>query len=381
MRLRVATLNVWALPWGLARHTETRLALIGEALGPLGADVVAFQEVWSQEARQALRDAGERAGLPHHWHNRGGAGGGGLLVLSRLPVAEARFDPYRLRGHAERVWHGDYWSGKGFALLGLRTPDGPLALVDTHLHARYADQVGDAYRAQRMGQVVQLALSLRGVQVPLVAAGDFNLEESQPQYRVLTGLSRLRDAAREAGAAQPTRLSANPYRGAAAPERIDYVFVRDGASRSVRVRAVERIFDASRSFAGEPGAASDHAGVLADLEVGAARQAGDVAPDPQAIRLAREILEQGRAAWRERIARQRIAGGSALVGGGLALVAARRPALSRRGLLRAALLGAGLLALPAGIAAGALAELAGRPESAAFERLLRELDALERPGP
>ena len=376
MRLRVATLNVWALPFGLARHTAPRMASIGAALPALDSDVVALQEVWTEEARAVLVEAGRQAGLVHRWHNQGSVGGSGLLVLSRLPVVEARFDPFGLRGLPERVWHADYWSGKGFALLGLRTPEGPLALVDTHLHAQYAEQVGGEYDTHRMGQVVQLALALTGVQVPLVAAGDFNLEEDQPHYSVLRGLTHLRDAAVEAGRRQATTLASSPYRRSGANERIDYVFVRDGASRALRVRSIQRIFDESLRFAGEPGAPSDHAGLVADLEIVPSQRGPERTPDPRAIALARQELQSGREAWLERGSGQRLAGGAVLAGGGLAIVSARRPALSRRGFLRGLLVSGGLLALPAGIGLGALSELAGRREVEALDALLRDLDAL-----
>jgi len=271
LRLRVATLNVWGLPWDLARHTLPRMRAIREGLAALDADLVALQEVWSAEARQVLLEGAERAGWGWRWHNRADLGGSGLLVLSRLPIAEARFDPYRLRGRPERLRHGDYWGGKGFALLGIETPGGPVAVVDTHLHAQYGADAADEYLGERAGQVVELAAGLSGVAAPLVAAGDFNLREDQPLYRVLTGLAGLRDAAAERDARQPTVLGSNPYRSERprGNARIDYLFVRDGALRGIRVRSVERIFDESLRLGGEPAAASDHAGLLAELEIGA----------------------------------------------------------------------------------------------------------------
>ena len=81
MRLRVATLNVWALPFGMARHSAARMQAIGSALPGLDVDVVAFQEVWTEEARRSLVEAGARAGLTEHWSNRGELAGGGLLAL------------------------------------------------------------------------------------------------------------------------------------------------------------------------------------------------------------------------------------------------------------------------------------------------------------
>jgi endonuclease/exonuclease/phosphatase family metal-dependent hydrolase len=372
----VATLNAWGLPWDLARHTLRRMRAIREGLAGLGADLVALQEVWSAEARQVLLEGALRAGWGWRWHNRAELGGSGLLVLSRLPIAEARFDPFRLRGRPERLRHGDYWGGKGFALLGIETPGGPVALVDTHLHAQYDADAADEYLGERAGQVVELVAGLSGVAAPLVAAGDFNLREDQPLYRVLTGLGGLRDTAAEIDAREPTVLASNPYRSQRpqASARIDYLFVRDGIERGIRVRSVERIFDEALRLGGEPAAASDHAGLLAELEIGAPAAARP-ALDPEAGRLARRLLEDGREAARARRDGRRGAGAAALAGGAAAL-ATRRSRLGRRAFLRSLAAGTALLAVPAGLGVGAFGELRGRDEIAAFDAALRSLEAM-----
>ncbi len=379
MRLRVASLNVWALPFGIARHSAARMEAIGSALPGLDVDVVAFQEVWTREARRSLVEAGARAGLTEHWSNRGELGASGLLVLTRLRITEARFDPFLLRGHPERVWFGDYWGGKGFALLGLATPDGPLAFVDTHLHAQYEEQVGDAYHGHVMGQVVQLAAALAGVGVPLVAAGDFNLRPDQPHYPALLGLCGLRDAAAEAGEPQPTTLSANPYRDL--PDaRIDYVFVRDGGGRTLRVISARRVFDELLELEAGPGAHSDHAGLRVELELRPAAGAAWSRASPDAAGLARAELLEARELSAARRRRFQVGSAAALAAAGVGLLGARSPRLARRGFLRALLVGGGLLALPAGCGLAALAERPGSAELRAYDALLRQLDQLAAPG-
>ena len=66
----------------------------------------------------------------------------------------------------------------------------------------------------------------------------------------------------------PTTLADNPYRDSSVfePEsRIDYVFARPGLRRGLRILSVERVFDEALEFEQEPGAYSDHAGVLAEF--------------------------------------------------------------------------------------------------------------------
>ena len=286
MRLRIATLNVWALPWGLAPYVEQRIRAIGERLARLEADVVAFQEVWTRSALDLLIAAGRRSGLAHVWYHRAGPTGGGLLVLSRLLIAKARFEAYRVRGRAERVWHGDHLAGKGFGEIVLETPAGPLTFVDTHLHAQYAPDDADDYRSHRMAQVVQLAAGVAERRRPLVAAGDFNLREDQPHHGVLTGLAGLRDAAAELGRREPTLLTSNPYQRSRREARIDYVFVRDGARYALHVQSSERIFDDPLRIEGRSAAYSDHAGLVVDLAL-APRAGGAPAPQAGAVAAAR----------------------------------------------------------------------------------------------
>src|SRR5262245_54771068 len=166
MRIRVATLNVWALPEPLARSVAPRMQAIGRRLASLDLDAMAFQEVWTEGARERLIAAGREAGLPHAWHHPAGFGGG-LLVLTRLPIRSARFDAYSRRGDPARPDHPDYYGGKGWATLELTTRAGPLLLVDTHLHARYTSDVPHAYRAHRVGQLSELALASRQLRYPV----------------------------------------------------------------------------------------------------------------------------------------------------------------------------------------------------------------------
>ncbi|MFP6630699.1 MAG: hypothetical protein VCC67_16855, partial [Myxococcota bacterium] len=79
MQVRLATLNVWALPEPLGRDVTTRIDAIGRRIPSLGLDLIAFQEVWTRAAWAQLRDAGHRAGLQQAWS--GGANSGGLLLL------------------------------------------------------------------------------------------------------------------------------------------------------------------------------------------------------------------------------------------------------------------------------------------------------------
>lgn len=382
MKVRVATLNTWGLPRPFSKRPEERLRSIGARLGSLALDAIAFQEVWTAGARARLQRAGLEAGLAHAWGPHARIGGSGLLLLSRWPIASSRLTCYSLRGHPEAITQGDYYGHKGFAWLRLDTPAGPLSLIDTHLHARYASDASHEYVPQRVGQIVELALGTRDIDDPLITAGDFNFTDRHVEYRLLGDLTGLRDVARELGNAQPTVTAENPLRNSRKPDRrVDYVFARDGAGARLVARSVDRIFDEPpppplRGY-------SDHAGVLAELEVlPADRPRPAWSPRPEAIATARRLLAEGRVTARERRADGRALSGAGIGVAALATVGRRTlTTRTRRGFLRAGLQASALLALPTCLGGSLLSEVFAPSEIRAYDAVQRSLDRLERESP
>jgi endonuclease/exonuclease/phosphatase family metal-dependent hydrolase len=380
MQLRIATLNVWALPEPLAPLVGERMRAIGAKLPSLRPDVVAFQEVWTSDARETLLRAGRRAGLPHAWHREAAIGGSGLLVLSRIPLRDVRFERFAWRGEVENLDEGEYYGGKGFATLRIDTSAGPLAFVCTHLHARYSKHADHEYRPQRTAQVVELAQRAHEVGEPLLFAGDFNFGEEDGEYAIFTGLTGARDVAAEVGNRQATVLRANPYRAhSRKPDRRkDFVFARDGDGARVWSLRTERIFDEPLELGGRAAAFSNHAGLLAQIDV--ARDGAARAPRPRAdaVRLAERLLAEGR---RRAVSRQSGGRAWAVLGLGCAGVAAsgaRSAGVSRRALLRGSLNAAALIALWPGVGFSLLSELFVSDEIRAFDDVAARLARLER---
>jgi endonuclease/exonuclease/phosphatase family metal-dependent hydrolase len=379
--VRVATFNVWALPWRASLETEARLDAIGAQLEAFALDIMAFQEVWTEDARRRLVKAGRRCDLAHAWFNEGSFSRSGLLVLSRAPYDGSRFESYVLRGFPHRLLQPDYHGLKGFCMLRFGERDRGLVMVDTHLHARYVKDSLDDAHPYRVGQIVQLSAALAELRAPLVIAGDFNMREGRPEYAVFSGLTGARDAAIELSRREPTTLASNAYRklrDASSEERIDYLFARDGNGRRVRLRSLERIFDAPPAHG--PAAFSDHAGLLAEFELVEDPESRVPAPEESARELAASVLAGGRAASKARRGDQRLLALGSLGGAGLAAAGAARPPISRRRVLRAGLGLGALCALPVGLVNAALSELAFPNEVEAFDEVERRLAAL-RAGP
>lgn len=374
MRIRVATLNTWGLPEPFGHAVRARMRAVGERLTTLDADLVALQEVWRDDARFLLGEAGRHAGLPHSWHRESSLQGGGLMVLSRWPIEAYHFERFQLPGVPPRIDHPDYYGGKGFVLVRVATSEGAFWLADTHLHARYSRDVGHAYRAYRVGQITQLAMRVAQTREPVMIAGDFNLEEGDVEYRVLAGLTGGRDAAAEVRRRIPTVFPGNAYRNGHREKRIDYVWLRDGREGSLQAHSVERVFDQPIEIRGQRASYSDHAGVRAEIEL--TRRAPGPLPtlDPEAARLATEILTEGRRRAKRNRREARTLAGAGLGVAALAAAGVRNRRITRRRLLRGGLEGAAVLAVAASGGLSVVAEVFTPDELSAFEGLTARLE-------
>ena len=380
MRLRILTLNAWALPWPLSHELDARMEAIGERLASLDADVIAFQEVWSPSARGRLAEAGLRAGYTDQWLRPGSLRSSGMLVLSRLPIRKSRFIRFALCGLPQHVTRGDYYSGKGIAILTLDTPTGPVALLSTHLIPHYGDYgPDDTYIGHRIAEVVELADALTKIEIPAVVVGDFNFTECEPEYEVLMGLSGLTDVAAALEWREVTIVPGPPYRENERPPgvRIDYVFTRDGVEHAAVPQTIERVLGETIEIDGKRAGYSDHAGLLAEIDLDATRPLR-LSPDAETVARAAGFLREGRRkANRRRSDHLGIATGGAVVA--LAAVgSAFMVPVSRRRVLRAALIGLPTLALASSAGIGVLAGRAVSDELAGYDKVDGLLDEIGR---
>lgn len=378
MRLRLLTLNVWGLPAPLSHAPEARARAIGERLASLSLDVAAFQEVWSTEQAALLAEHGARAGLVHAWSEGAGIGNGGLVLLSRWPIERAHFEPFLLCGLPQRVAQMDYWGNKGFLTTRLATPAGALDVIATHLHAAYGySGYADEFVGHRMAEIVQIAAAVAATPLPIAVAGDLNAYSYRSELTVARGATGLVDVARALGKAEASVVPQSAYRpreNAPGP-RIDYVLVRPGASLGLAPVDVARVLDEEIVIEGRRAAYSDHAGILAELELGGPGTPLP-APDERALARARRTLAYGRRIAAARRRKQQVA---ALGGGAIGAACVLAARTRRRGALRA--LGLGLAAAafaPSALALG-LAEGFTPRELRAYDRvdeILAHLEAL-----
>jgi endonuclease/exonuclease/phosphatase family metal-dependent hydrolase len=371
MRLRILTLNAWALPSPLSHEPNARMEAIGGRLATFDADVVVFQEVWSPSARRRLVAAGRGTGFTEIWSRSGSIGASGMLVLSRLPIRESRFIRFALCGFPQDITRGDYYGGKGIAILTLETPAGPVALLSTHLIPHYGDYgPEDTYMGHRIAEVVELAGALEKIEIPAIVVGDFNFTEREPEYMVLKGLSGLTDVAAVLGRREETIIPGSPYRANERPPgvRIDYVFARDGVERTAVPHTISRVLDETIEINGRPAGYSDHAGLLAEINLDNARPFRPPL-DTEAVARAAGYLHEGRVKAELRRSNHL----SVATGGGAAAMVAIGSAsmapISRRRLLRAALIGLPAVALASSAGFGVVANRVGADELVGYDKV------------
>jgi hypothetical protein len=122
---------------------------------------------------------------------------------------------------------------------------------------------------------------------------------------------------------------------------------------------------------------SDHAGLLAEVEVRPGAVRNFAAHAPAALAMARRWLELGRAEATRRQQRARALSGMSLLSAASIALSGRR--VSRRTFLRAGAYGGSLMALLPSVGFSLLSEMTEPDEMRAFDALLERLATIEPP--
>ncbi|MFC7550053.1 endonuclease/exonuclease/phosphatase family protein [Plantactinospora sp. GCM10030261] len=256
--MRTATMNIF----GEGPDWEYRRTVLAAGFADLAPDLVTLQEVVVDGGRDQAR---EILGAGYHLvrQREVGAARMSAVIASRWPIGRTvEVNLHLTEGSASTTMISE---------IDAPAPIGPLWLVHhlpdwwlDHEHERQLQAVAAART------VAELAAERSG---HVVLAGDLNADPEAASVRFWTGHAALdgmsvcyRDAWVSARPGEPGRtfVPENPYAadGDWPFRRIDYVMVRCGThgGPTLRITGCERIFD-------RPGAvASDHYGLVADLE-------------------------------------------------------------------------------------------------------------------
>jgi len=227
--------------------------------------VVCLQEVISRRRVRLLRSLAPS--FPHVvWRPFGPLGAGvtgGLVTLSRRPVAGHRAAVYRRRGRWWNAGRSDRLIRKGLLEIELDVSGRRVVVVNTHLLANYDCEWSPAndYARQEHDELEQLAEAIAGADParPLIVVGDINVPSGTwllDRFLFRTG---LRDAF--GGRGEPTCRPTPPD---GARYDIDHVLVRG----PVDVTAGLCLDEPVRLRDGRSVALSDHLGIVATIRLG-----------------------------------------------------------------------------------------------------------------
>ncbi len=239
-QLHIYTQNAYGLP--LTRRAE-RFRALARLVQDLAPDVAFLQEVMFAGDEEFFRiDGYHRAFLPNGVFNCGG-----LLTLSKTPLAVVRFHPFRSQG----AWHNrqlsDRFLGKGW--LEATAPEWGITLVNTHLVSTYRESGHFVHDSEQHAQLEQVLIAVARLG-PSILAGDFNFTEDTPFHRL--AVQRLEDVTR----------GLHPWGLRGLQPKIDHIFVSGFEWIEARARRVPPgvLFTTRRPYP-----VSDHAGVSVEL--------------------------------------------------------------------------------------------------------------------
>lgn len=252
----VLTYNTWGKPGFLGTDLKRRFGLIGPAVG--GRDVVALQETFTSRAGE-LEDT---AGYPTFVRQTKGAflkTNAGLTIMAAHPQLATDFVAF------EQAAAGDWFARKGVLFLRLDVPGvGPVDVFDTHFQAKEGAKYEDI-RKHDVDVLVKF-VKAKGAGNPTFIMGDFNADPDSAPVAQLEAALPVRDAYAAVHPGEPgwTAGPDNPHRKPGSKgKRIDYVFVMDGAQRTVRVNAAEVVL--TQEIGGT--VLSDHYALRADCSL------------------------------------------------------------------------------------------------------------------
>jgi endonuclease/exonuclease/phosphatase family metal-dependent hydrolase len=169
MTVRVLSYNIWDLPLWFVKDRKNRMEALASYLAETGVDILCIQESWDIKSRFLFRRVLEHSG----YHYAGGSerhawtGNGGVVTFSKFPIMSKKFSRFTpAAGHFIEMF-----TGRGVLEIIVKTPEGLLRILNTHLHMPgwFRDQ---KIRLRQLQQA--FASGTVGTELATVFAGDFN---------------------------------------------------------------------------------------------------------------------------------------------------------------------------------------------------------------
>uniref|UniRef100_A0A8D8WG82 sphingomyelin phosphodiesterase n=1 Tax=Cacopsylla melanoneura TaxID=428564 RepID=A0A8D8WG82_9HEMI len=261
--VNILTLNCWGIP-RVSKDRDVRMKAIAEEIACSKYDVVCLQEVWKNEDFELIKSIVFEV-LPYSHYFYSGVIGSGICIFSRYEMTEALYHQWQLNGYIHKIFHADWFGGKGVGLCQLLVNGLRLNVYTTHLHAQY-DCDNDEYEAHRLIQAFDLAQFIRltaGSADLCVLAGDLNVETEDLCLQLILEYARLTDAMTKSGHAcmSTYTCSRNSYTKRNSKlldqgQRIDHILYRSGPR--VKVELTSHDYSFQERIPGTDISYSDH---------------------------------------------------------------------------------------------------------------------------
>lgn len=200
--IRLLTFNTWGLKY-VSVHRQARLRAIANRLADPSEietyDIVALQEVWCEDDWDYI-DVTCREQYPYRRIFKSGiVSGPGLALLLKIPIDETFLYRFPINGRPSAFLRGDWFVGKSVAVTILRPhhPQAlPIAILNLHMHAPYAQTGDSAYTTHRACQawdMAKITKTLKRAGYAVVQVGDLNSKPGSLPYKLLTEEGGLQD--------------------------------------------------------------------------------------------------------------------------------------------------------------------------------------------
>lgn len=199
MSIKLLTFNTYGLKF-VSKFREERLHGIADQLANSDYDIVALQEVWV-EADWDYIDRKCKGVFPYRRIFKSGIlTGPGLAILSKIPIERTFLYRFPINGRPSAFFRGDWFVGKSIAVTVLRRENPgspPLVILNSHMHAPYA-QLGDAaystHRACQAWDMANLVRTLQSAGYAVIQVGDLNSKPGSLPYKLFTQEGGLADS-------------------------------------------------------------------------------------------------------------------------------------------------------------------------------------------
>lgn len=269
--LSIISYNTWGLPINLSGHDqERRFGSMGSAILDVQADIVALQETFHPELRSTLlQDLHKHYYTYSDYRSSRSIWGlaqmdlhGGLMTLSKYPIASEMFFPYPVNESTSFI---EKAGAKGFLLSKIKLGEQYVFVVNTHLYA--GNHPKAEYQRKLQMEYMHQTLNQLGLQdETLILVGDFNIHHpcvaQSEVYDVITKDFQYSDSKPTITDEDYTMDNVkNPFVNQKEPRtKLDYIFTSSGFAAKYEILNQARTMTHENPF-------SDHFGWRVDVKL------------------------------------------------------------------------------------------------------------------